>query len=159
MKSKTIFRWVAFTVLLAPLAVISTTPTPPPYFEYRVYGRVVRGDGGSLNHIPVGLAASEWDGSYRLLTNSLALTTPNGNFALSSVVHGGPLDSIVSVIVLPDTFVMGAPFDARSPESTHDIEDFWVDDGGFFCTDEEKSRVVGTTYFFPFDSLVVDSLP
>jgi hypothetical protein len=152
-------RSICLFALVASVAVGFSEPelTPVPYVEYQLNGQLVRKDGGSVNRVPVGLVASTPGRTYKLYSTSLALTGPSGRFivAASSLE---PVDSIAAAVVLPDTFLMGMPRDAQAPEFRQSIEDTYLDDGGFFCGDKEKSRVAGTVYFFSFDTLVVDTL-
>ena len=126
MSTGSLARAACVLLMLAPLAVLSTTPTPPPGRGFSLEGTITRAGGGSLaNHVvvPILWNAAPGDGQIGFgcevagyLSNRTHTLTDNaGRFSLGFWTCETP-ETLAVAVLTPDTLIMGSivPMDATS---------------------------------------------
>ena len=124
MRTNTLARATCGLLMLAPLAVSSTSPSPPPGNGFSLDGTITRASGGSLaNHVvvPIVWNIAPGDGEVGFgcedagyfPNRTHALTDAAGRFELGFWSCETP-ETLAVAVLTPDTLIMGSvvPMDA-----------------------------------------------
>lgn len=162
---RTYIRILVIVLLLAPLTVTSTPPTPGPWHQFYLSGFLKSESDASVANYTVA-AMQHTRGSWKMVhscrvaiaddyggANDLYLTNGFGRFNLS-IWCCSPPESVAAAIVLPDTILMGKAIFPGALNRTVHSGTYKVKRDGFLCDDSE-TRYRDDGYLYDVDSLVV----
>ncbi len=151
-------------LLIAPMALFSTEPERPPYYEFNLDGHLERSSGGSKkNFTMVAIGRYNWgehvlrsdaaDEDDLFYSRDIALTDSTGRFFLNIALFDPP-DSIAVAVVRPDQEMLRGRFNALAEGQPYEkIRYYNTDTGGCDGDSERHSKVEG--YVYNFHNLII----
>lgn len=133
-------RVLAWTILLAPIVVTSSSPDVPPGHCYDISGFVVRNDGRPVEDAAVVMLV--WIGDFgggwlrgdECCFSRATLTNVHGRYGLRTCAHAR-VDSVAAAVVTPDTIIVSQGYRVSRQHVT--VDEVPETEDGFFCDDTE----------------------